>query len=791
WLDAPSARAVVFAARRLLADAVAVVLAVRGDEPSAADGAGLEEAELAGLAPEPARDVLVAHAGRPVTAETAALLHAATGGNPLALVELAREAPRLRPTPVALEVPVGARIERALGRRLDGLSDAARASLLVAAVADAEDLAPVLAAGATLAGLEAAEASGLVDVSAGRVAFRHPLVRSVVLTAAEPAARRAAHRAYAAALAAGVVEAADRRAWHAAAGAVEPDEAVAAALAAAGVRAVGRSGHGAAAAAFEQAARLTPDPAPRAQRLRAAAEATWLAGDADRALALLDEATPLTADAAVPHLRGRILARHGPIPEAVRVLRDAADGIAGSDPARASEMLAEAAYAGFVSDIRPNIAIARRAVGLAPAGDARARCISTAALGATLVLAGDPAAADWLREAARLIDEAPELRDDVSMAGWLAVPAVFLRGPDTDYGPLRLGLAAARERGAVGALPFALFKLGAAAAGGDDWDEAEAAFEESQRLAQEARQRVDYVGALAGLARVQARRGRRQAAAAADETVALASELGMPFFTAWGHQAQGDLAWGAGDVQGALTAFAAKAAVLADHGLEDADLSPAPELVEAHLHAGDAEAARRLAAEAAAQARAKGRPWALARATRAEALVASDDDVALARFTGALALHEETSDVFEAARTRLCLGERLRRVGRRADARPELRAALSTFERLRAAPWVERAAAELKATGETVRRRDPAALDDLTPQELRIALMLADGTTVREAAAALYLSPKTVEYHLRNAYLKLGVNSRERLAAALGRGGQSSPAMSSAARAAPSPVSGR
>src|SRR3954470_19029831 len=200
WLDVPSARAIVFAARRLLADAVAVVLAWRAGESSAADGAGLEEAELAGVAPEPARELLAAHAGRPVRADTAAWLHAATGGNPLALVELAREAPRLRPTPVGLDVPVGARIERALGRRLDGLSDAARASLLFAAVADAEDLVAVLAAGATLPGLEEAEAAGLVDVTAGRVAFRHPLVRSVALAAAEPAARRAAHRAYAAAL---------------------------------------------------------------------------------------------------------------------------------------------------------------------------------------------------------------------------------------------------------------------------------------------------------------------------------------------------------------------------------------------------------------------------------------------------------------------------------------------------------------------------------------------------------------------------------------------------------------
>ena len=129
------------------------------------------------------------------------------------------------------------------------------------------------------------------------------------------------------------------------------------------------------------------------------------------------------------------------------------------------------------------------------------------------------------------------------------------------------------------------------------------------------------------------------------------------------------------------------------------------------------------------------------------------------------------SDAFEHARTELCLGEHLRRGGRRADARPPLRAALATFDALGAAPWADRASAELKATGETARRRDASSLDQLTPQELRIALMLAAGTTTRQAAAALYLSPKTVEYHLRHVYLKLGVNSRTALAEALRAGG--------------------
>src|SRR3954447_3934494 len=221
WLDRPSASALIFAARRLLADAVAVLFAVRAGEASPVEGAGFEELEVAGLAAEPARALLAAHAGRPVAADTADWLHGATGGNPLALVELAADAPRLRPGPVGDHVPIGERIERALGRRLDRLDAEAAASLLAAAVADGEELEPVLAAaralGGSVAGLEAAEADGLVELGAGRGAFRHPLVRSAVLGRSAPAERRAAHRAYAAAL--GPELRSERRAWHAAAAA--------------------------------------------------------------------------------------------------------------------------------------------------------------------------------------------------------------------------------------------------------------------------------------------------------------------------------------------------------------------------------------------------------------------------------------------------------------------------------------------------------------------------------------------------------------------------------------------
>ena len=381
-----------------------------------------------------------------------------------------------------------------------------------------------------------------------------------------------------------------------------------------------------------------------------------------------------------------------------------------------------------------------------------------------------PDATARLREAAALIEQAPALRDDVRLAAWLGIPALFLRGAEADYAPLRRAIAAAREDGAVGVLPFALFELGASQLATGGWDEAGAAFAEAMRLAGEAGLRVDLVSAHAGLARLEARRGAASAAEHAARAVAGAQALGVPLFEAWGRHAEGELAWARDDVAAAIAAFEAKAEVAARHGMLDADLSPLPELVEAYVRVGRRDDARRLAAEAVAAAEAKGRPWARARAARAQALAEPDDAAAVAGLAAAVALHGEPGDPFERARTQLCLGERLRRAGRRADARPELRAALAAFEDLRAAPWAERAAAELKATGERVRRREPSSLDELTAQELRIAMMLADGATTRQAAAALYLSPKTVEYHLRNVYLKLGVNSRAALAVALRHG---------------------
>ncbi len=195
-------------------------------------------------------------------------------------------------------------------------------------------------------------------------------------------------------------------------------------------------------------------------------------------------------------------------------------------------------------------------------------------------------------------------------------------------------------------------------------------------------------------------------------------------------------------------------------------LSPAPELVDAYVRLGRDDDAELVAAQFMTAAEAKGQPWSLARALRCRGLRAEDQGHA-ELFEEALRRHAQTLDEFETARTRLAYGQRLRRGRSRVLAREQLRAAAATFERLDARPWAELARTELAATGETLRRRDPSTVDELTPQELQIALLLAGGRTTREAAATLFLSPKTIEYHLRHVYQKLDIHSREALARVL------------------------
>src|SRR6202034_2261852 len=325
WLDGSSAQALLFAFRRLVADPIAVLIAVRDGEPSLLDGADLPTLQLGGLTSDEAAMLVLG-----LAPEVAARLYGATAGNPLALLELAPDAHDLALAPEGAPVLVPATIARAFLRRAGTLSDTTRQALVLAATSDSSDLTTLGRAaahlGVDLSALAGAEAAGLVTLDSGRVEFRHPLARSAIYADAPAGQRRDAHRALAGALPDRDV---DRRAWHLAAAATGPDQAASAALEQAGARSRGRSAYTTAAAAYERGGRLAADHDRRGRLLRDAAEAGWLAGLADRAVTLLNEARAVSSDPVtlveIAALAGHIATRRGPVMRGHAILTAAAE----------------------------------------------------------------------------------------------------------------------------------------------------------------------------------------------------------------------------------------------------------------------------------------------------------------------------------------------------------------------------------------------------------------------------------------------------------------------------------
>jgi DNA-binding CsgD family transcriptional regulator len=772
WLDESSAQALLFAFRRLVADPIAVFLAVRGGEPSLIDGSDLPTLYLGGLSSDEAAALL-----RGLPAETARWLHGATAGNPLAMLELAPDAHDLALAPEGAPVLVSARISRAFLQRAGSLDEATRRALVLAATSDSGDLPALERAagrlGISLEALAVAESAGLVTLHAGAVEFRHPLARSAIYADAPAGLRRDAHRALAAALPDRDV---DRRAWHLASAVIGTDDAAGAALEQAGARGRDRSAYATAAAAFERAGQLAADPERRARLLWEAGDAAWLAGLSNRAVSLLDQARAATGDpgrlAEIDQLAGLIATRRGPVMHGHAILTAAAER---ADPEQAAAMLAEAALACFLAgNSSEMLSVAERARARLPrSASVRARFLAATAVGMARILGGDAAAgAEAVHEAITLVESSPDLRDDLRLMPWLTLGPLFLRQTGAGRWMLEHALRTARDRAAVGALAFVLNLIARDQAATDRLAVAEATYREGIDLARESGQQTGLALGLAGLAWLQARRGRElDCRACAAEALSLCRELGTRLCEVWAMAALGELELGLGDAARAVEHFERQQQLLLDLAITDADLWPAAELVDAYARLGQEHEARQVSARFMAAARAKGQPWSLARALRCQGMLAAGPGFA-APFEQALSQHEQTPDAFETARTRLAYGERLRRARDRILAREQLRAAADAFERLDARPWADRARAELAATGETLRRRDSSTLEELTPQELQISLLLTAGKTTRETAAALFLSPKTVEYHLRHVYQKLGIHSREELAQALA---QSSP----------------
>jgi len=767
--DAPSIEALVFAARRLDADPIAVLVGIRTPEGEG-PAVDLPTLPIGGVELTDARTLLAGT--RPMTDEQLQLLHRATHGNPLALLELGagdREVIDSLESGLPLRVPHA--LADAFGRRLQDLDDRCRAVLLVATVCGAE-LGLVLAAcerlGLDPQHLADAEDRGLVSLAGGRVEFRHPLLRAAAYSAAPAPQRRDAHRAAAQALPASEV---DRRAWHLAESSWRPDAEIADLLASAGDRAAGRAAYAVAAAAYERSAWLTPSDALQGDRMRRAAELAWAAGDGGRALQLLQRTAvgrstePVTSTAAELQLRASIAAHAGSLREAVSLFEAAAECAESADDVAAS--LADAVQATFyLGDARGAAQLAERLASVAPhVVDPRAHALTLMAMGIAGVLAGQ-GGIDDIRAAAALFEADPAVRDEPHRLSWLMLAPLFLR--DVASGDrLREIVEDLRSSAGIGALPAVLFHVALDQATTAQYARGEANFAEAVRLARETGQATELALSLAGLSRLEARLGQSdECLAHIEEARALCRARDIHLGEAWLEYAAGDLALSMGEADKAIGRFTVLLALLVEQGLNDPDLDPAPELVDALVRVGRDDDAARTADRFATGARSKGQPWALARADRACGLVAPDDDIDR-WFESALDRHGQTADVFETARTLLSYGERLRRARRHADAREPLSQAHELFTRLGCIIWSDRAAAELAATGVRVRASAVSATSLLTPQELQVSLLLVDGRTTREAAAALFLSPKTVEYHLRKVYVKLGITSRGQLAEVL------------------------
>jgi len=770
WLDLESAAAVLFAARRLTHDAVAVLLATRHGSPPGTALDGLPVLQLRGLAASEATGVLPPG----TTAAVAARLVTATGGNPLALREagtLLSPAQR-RGAELPDPLPAGDRLHAVYEPVLASLTPACRRVVLLVAVAQDESIDPVLRA-ARADGVDPdgalgeAEARGVVVREPGVVRFRHPLLRTATLAASTPAERRAAHAGLAAALPDSLWRS---RTWHQAEAATGPDDELAARIEAVAMTDRERRGYAAASAGLERAARLSTDPAHAADLLAGAVEDAALGGDAARARALAEGVISGEADSAA---RGRALAAlgsleqvAGSIPQARRFLEQAAELTTGRLRVRVLADLAQVCFR--LNDFSGLAAAAERTAAVADEADPEQRLLSLYLRGVVAVAGPDPATGRRLLTATLdLLDADPGLRDDVrhlvvalQACSWVPLTPELVES-------LERRLALARDRGAFGVLVSALALAAHGRAFMGDHEAAFAEAGEAVELARELGYVADAAPALELLAWHYAARGLHDdARAALDRSAALVERAGTVDAAAHLALARAFCALCRDDLDEVVALLESRLAVDGGRGASGEPLGVAPLLVEAYVGLGRSDDARRLTDRYAAVPQPDGRTAALI--ARCQGLTAADHPAAVAAFDASLRAHDRVADVpFERANTELLYGARLRRFRQRVAARQHLRTARDRFEGMALDLYVDRANAELAATGETARRRQPYAVEPLTSQETRIALLVGRGLTNREVAAALFLSPKTVEHHLSSIYRKRGLRSRTELAHSL------------------------
>lgn len=783
WLDTATIDVACFVARRLFAEGIVLLLARR---PAAGRDAlsELPTLDLSGVSEDEARQLLTSRGAHDVPQTRVKQFAQVTGGNPLALVELPRLMSRdqlfLQGPPHAA-VPISETLATAFAEELKALPASTRRALLTVAVMDTPEMRVVHRAltevSLSAANLIPAEVAGVITIRDGAVLFRHPLVRAAVLAVSRPDSRRQAHQAAANALldatsSSGVI----RRTWHKAASVLGVDEEVAQQLENTAKASMVVAGFASASVAYQRAAELSPDPGRGRRRAILAAETAYEAGTLHRARQLLDPIDPDgTADFSDPgaaRLRGRLDLAEGHPRRAIAGLSTAATVLEGSAPSAAALLWLDAAVvAAWIANTSVALQAATRARENAQGQGIFLETLTTAFLGGTHLLRGES------REGLPLLAGADKLVLKASVGDPSLIPYLSYLGfqftlvDDLDSATrlLSAAITAARGYGATGALSFALGQQAVVEYRRGAWDAAHSLGHESLSLAIDTGRVADAYLALVTLAAVEAGRGQTEMCLRhISESSRYASDFGNVTTTAQGLSRLGLLKLGHGDVVNAAKAFEQCREICEDQELlELTTIQWAAELVECYVRLGKPDLGIPAADRLSWHAERTGRPLVIAMSARARGLLAGSDAEAAHQFGEALHWHSLSHRPFEAAHTNLLFGERLRRAKQKGAAREHLGKALQTFTKLSAEPWAKRARQELEATGLKLAPARSRPTDVLTPQELQVALAVAEGATNREIAGRLFLSTKTVGFHLTRIYRKFDVDSRDDLITAI------------------------
>ena len=767
WLDRSSALVLSFVARRLQAESVIVLFAER-DEDQLRDLARLPELALQPLSDADARELLASSGLGPLDERVGQRIIAEARGNPLALLELPHglsSASLAGGFAVAPSLPLMRRVEASFRRQVDQLPAETQRLLLLGAAEPVGDPILLWRAAAELGiPIEAgapAEGADLIAVGT-RVTFRHPLLRSAIYHAAPPNERRNVHRALAKATDPEVDP--DRRAWHRAHAAVGPDEEVAAELELSAGRAQARAGLGASAAFLERSVALTPEPGRRAQRALAAAQAKQRAGAPDAALGLLRAAEEGPLDelqrAQVDVVRAKTAFSLGHSRDAPPLLLAAAAQLAPLTPQLARDTYLDALTGAlFVGRMAGDVGVVEvaRAVRAAPAASA-VRAADLLLDGLALVITdGYAAGTPLLKRAVSAFCVEDMVGIDIPQWLWLATHAAHDLWDDESWESLcDRQVRLARQAGALTMLLVSLSARVGLHLYAGELAEAALLVEEVEAVSEAMVSRFPPYGALA-LAAWHGRQGDVEALidASLEEATARGEGMGWTLI----HNSAAVLYNGLGHYEDALKAAERAAEHQAELGFTTLVL---PELVEAAVRSGKNDHAVAALQRLTDGAEASGTDWALGLEARCRALL-SEEDEAEGLYREAVERLGRTRMRMELARAHLLYGEWLRRENRRVQAREQLRAAYDMFISFGADAFAERTRRELLATGEKVRKRSDETRGQLTAQEEQIARLASDGQTNQEIGAQLFLSPRTVEWHLHKVFTKLGVGSRMQL----------------------------